>query len=85
MYMPWRCCIVFEHMQDKGILPDALTYSHCLKASANLSRLDEGQCIYVEIVKKTGRYEILIRNTLIYMYVKYGYLQTAEEYCVLPL
>ena len=66
-------------MQDKGILQNALTYSHILKACADLGRPDEGQCIYAEIVKKRLEDEILIRNTLIYMHVKYGSLQIDEE------
>ena len=69
----------FEQMQNKGILQNALTYSHSLKACADLGRPDEGQCIYVEIVKKRLDDEILIGNMLIDIYVKYGSSQTAEE------
>ena len=65
--------------QFKGILQNALTYSHSLKASAKLGKPDEGQCIYVEIVKKRLDDEILIGNMLIDIYVKYGSSQTAEE------
>ena len=32
----------FEQMQNKGILQNALTYSHSLKACADLGRPDEG-------------------------------------------
>ena len=82
MNMPMRCCISFEEMQDKRILLNALTYSNCLKACADLGRPDDGQCIYAEIVKKRLQDEILIGNMLICMYAKYGSLQTTEEVCV---
>ena len=60
MDMLRRCCIVFDHMQGKRILQNALTYLHILKACVDLGRLDEGQCIYTEIVKQRLEDEILI-------------------------
>ena len=52
----------FEQMQNEGILQNSLTYSHSLKACADLGRPDEGQCIYAEIVKKRLEDEVLTGN-----------------------
>ena len=87
MDRPRKCCISFEQMQDKGILQNAPTYSHNIKACVDLGIPDEGQCIYAETLKKRLEDEVLIGNMLIYMYVKYGSLQIGEEvfvYCLSP-
>ena len=79
---------IFEQTQDKGILQNALTYSHNLNPWADLGRPDEGRCIYAEIVKKRLKDDsVLTRNIFIYVYVKYGSLQIGEEvfvYCLSP-
>ncbi|KAH7439229.1 hypothetical protein KP509_04G051300 [Ceratopteris richardii] len=69
-----------EQMQDKGILPDQVTYICILKACSMIRALEKGRIIHDNLVKH-GLLEsdIVLGGALIDMYAKCGALIEAQE------
>ncbi|KAH7443629.1 hypothetical protein KP509_02G042700 [Ceratopteris richardii] len=72
---------LFEKMQLKGVLPNTITFVHCLKSCTNLMDINKGQEIHADI-EKLGYFEghLSIGNALIGMYSKCNFL---DEACIL--
>ncbi|KAH7281725.1 hypothetical protein KP509_36G060500 [Ceratopteris richardii] len=66
-------------MQADGVVPDAITYVCILKAYATAEKLTKGRILYSELVKRGFERELLIRSTLLDVYVKQGALEEAQE------
>eukprot|EP00250_Pteridium_aquilinum_P032060 c44900_g1_i1 orf=1-327(+) len=63
----------FDHMQDEGVCPNAVTYVCCLKACGSIKALDKGREIHAKIEKEglLGT-NLALGNALVDMYVKCG-------------
>lgn len=68
----------FEKMQQDGISPNAVALFGILKACGCLRATQEGQGMHAEILKKGLEGEVLIGNILVDMYIKSGWIGTAQ-------
>lgn len=68
-----------EKMQQDGLLPNAVTYICTLKACTSMGVLCKGQKVHAHIAQEGYEKDDSIRNSLIYMYAKYGALAEARE------
>ncbi|MCO5599687.1 hypothetical protein L7F22_053792 [Adiantum nelumboides] len=72
-----RC---FQVMQDKGISPNRITFICTLKACAMTGDVSKGQEVHAEVARQglSGK-DIVVGNSLVYMYAKFGMLVSAQE------
>jgi pentatricopeptide repeat protein len=69
----------FEHLQQAGLSPDAVTFVFLLKACSSLGAAEKGEEIHAAIVKEgLLKTDILVANALIDMYAKCGVFEKAE-------
>eukprot|EP00250_Pteridium_aquilinum_P035280 c9067_g1_i1 orf=372-1232(+) len=70
----------FERMQFDNVTPDALTIVCGLKACGSVGAVEKGQDIHAE-TERHGFFkrDIVVGNTLVDMYVKFGLLSTARQ------
>ncbi|KAH7294405.1 hypothetical protein KP509_28G069900 [Ceratopteris richardii] len=69
----------FEEMQDKGITPNAITFTCALKACTTVGALDRGQDLHDEISRQGLLHNSLaLGNALIEMYSKCGVVAKAQ-------
>jgi pentatricopeptide repeat protein len=65
-------------MQNEGLSPDVVTFICVLKACGSIGAVDKGEEIHAVIVNRgLLEKEIVLGNTLVYMYVKCGCIVTA--------
>ncbi|KAH7284481.1 hypothetical protein KP509_34G056100 [Ceratopteris richardii] len=78
---------LFEHMQQKGISPNAVTYACILKACGTLGALEMGKQIHDEIMKQgLLQNDVVLGGALVDMYAKCNTLAKAREVLdILPL
>ncbi|KAH7278253.1 hypothetical protein KP509_38G032700 [Ceratopteris richardii] len=69
---------LFSKMQLEGIAPNRVVFLCVLKACANIFALEEGRLMHEQIIRLHFEVDILLGNTLIYMYAKCGSLKDAE-------
>ncbi|KAH7439192.1 hypothetical protein KP509_04G048900 [Ceratopteris richardii] len=79
---PKQALHCFEEMQNKGLVPNELTFTFALKACGMLGAADKGEEIH-EIIAKQGLldHDIVLGTVLVDMYAKCGALTKAR--CVL--
>lgn len=69
----------FNEMQLEGMLPDPVTYVCCLKACGLLGNVDKGLEMHSDVVMKGFDENLILGNTLIDMYAKFGLLADARQ------
>ncbi|XP_015872455.3 putative pentatricopeptide repeat-containing protein At1g69350, mitochondrial [Ziziphus jujuba] len=67
---------VFAQMQAKGLMPDSFSLASSLSACGNLSLLHFGHQIHCHVIKR-GYFDEFVRNSLIDMYCKCGFVDSA--------
>lgn len=67
----------YQSMLYGGIDPDSGTFVSALKASLRLSAVDQGRTIHANIMEKNQEKNLLVGNTLVDMYVKFGKVEDA--------
>ncbi|XP_008804282.3 pentatricopeptide repeat-containing protein At3g62890-like [Phoenix dactylifera] len=70
---------LFNEMQVRAIRPDETTLVSVISACARLYALEQGKWVHAYIRKNDFRINVFIGTTLIDMYMKCGYLETALE------
>lgn len=69
-----------EQLQLKGISPDVVTYTCCMKACGSIGDIDMGQEIHAELERQgLPERDHAISNVLVDMYIKCGWLALAHE------
>lgn len=68
-----------EAMQQEGISPDAVTFACSLKACSILGAVDKGREIHKLVLRQGFGKSVVLGNTLIGMYSKWGALAEAQE------
>lgn len=71
--------ICFEHLNNDGLSPDAVTLASCLKACGSIGATNEGLQLHLFAAKKGLERELLVGNTLIDMYATCGLLEEAKD------
>ena len=66
---------LFNQMQGTGILPNQFTLSSLLPACTHLEEVVE---VHEEIIRSGFHSEVFVGNSLLYMYTKYGKINTAR-------
>ena len=77
--MPGKALDYYEEMQVEGSVPDSFTFVWSLKACGNLGKVDKGQEIHAEVVRKGLLVEYIIGSTLVDMYAKCALFSIAEQ------
>ncbi|KAH7388370.1 hypothetical protein KP509_16G072300 [Ceratopteris richardii] len=71
---------LFQHMQEEGLSPDAITYVCMLKVCTNARSIERGIEIHTELSKKHMlENNVIIGTALIEMYANCGALDKAQE------
>ncbi|KAI5065527.1 hypothetical protein GOP47_0020222 [Adiantum capillus-veneris] len=70
----------FIQMRQKGLSPNAVTFSCILKACGSLKAVKRGEILHAEVVRKglLGE-DVVLGNSLVDMYVKCGQLVKAQQ------
>lgn len=71
--------ICWEEMQQKGILPDPVTFVCVLKTCAGMKALHRGQEIHSMVVEEGLENNVYVGNALLGLYAKCGFLLDAQE------
>ncbi|GAA0147410.1 hypothetical protein LIER_07118 [Lithospermum erythrorhizon] len=69
---------LYRHMEEEGVIPDAVTFVGVLSSCANLGNKKVGQKVEVEIERLGLQYNSFLQNALITMYSKCGDLGSAR-------
>eukprot|EP00250_Pteridium_aquilinum_P023247 c2648_g1_i1 orf=620-2701(+) len=69
----------FKQMQMEGMFPDPVTYVCCLKACGILGTVDRGMELHSDVILKGFDENLIVGNTLVDMYAKFGLLAEAKE------
>ncbi|KAH7444510.1 hypothetical protein KP509_02G080300 [Ceratopteris richardii] len=70
---------LFDKMQQKGLIPDRVTFSCILKACSGLGMINDGRLIHEKLVNDGFLPSMVVGSTLIDMYAKCGSLQEARD------
>ncbi|XP_059077345.1 pentatricopeptide repeat-containing protein At2g13600 [Cryptomeria japonica] len=69
----------FKRMQLAGFKPNSTTFSSILPACANMGALEQGMEIHQSIIESGFSTNVVVLNSLIYMYAKCERIHTARE------
>jgi len=68
---------LFQEMQKEGVQPDLRTFVGLLNACASVVALEEGRHAHRQIIEHGWDSDIIVGNSLIYMYAKCGSMEDA--------
>lgn len=71
---------LYDKMQAEGVMPDALTFSSCLKACSNIGATEKGGELHALIARdRLLKADLITGNALVDFYVKCGLLRQSQE------
>ncbi|XP_057842691.2 pentatricopeptide repeat-containing protein At4g21065-like [Cryptomeria japonica] len=76
---PQQALTLFHEMQATGAQPDEFTFAIILHLCANAASLKHGLQIHGTIIRRGFQSPLIVMNTLIHMYIKYGCIHQASE------
>jgi len=68
---------LFQQMQQKGVRPNSVTFVGVLKACASLAVIEEGRCVYQQIIQSGLESDVFVGSSLVDMYPKCGSIEDA--------
>jgi pentatricopeptide repeat protein len=68
---------LFRQMQQEGVQSKFITFLGVLKACASIVALEEGRCVYQQIIQSGLESNVFVRSTLVDMYAKCGRIEDA--------
>ncbi|KAI5056985.1 hypothetical protein GOP47_0028803 [Adiantum capillus-veneris] len=69
----------FLRMQEDGVKPDEVTFSSIASSCGNVGAVKEGQGVYDQLIKSGLHMDVVVGNTLVDMYGKWGRLKDAHN------
>ncbi|KAJ7513974.1 hypothetical protein O6H91_23G021400 [Diphasiastrum complanatum] len=63
---------LFQQMQQTGIAPDKVAFVVVLKACTRIAALEQGKQLHTDIIKSGFESDLIVGNTLVNMYAKFG-------------
>ncbi|CAK9866409.1 unnamed protein product, partial [Sphagnum jensenii] len=68
---------LFRQMQQEGVQPNSVTFVGVLNACASVVALEDGRCVYQQIVECGWDSNAFVANSLVDMYAKCGSIEDA--------
>ncbi|KAJ7532424.1 hypothetical protein O6H91_13G002800 [Diphasiastrum complanatum] len=70
--------ILYQQMQQTGIVPDKVAFVVVLKACSRIAALEQGKQLHSDIIRSGFESDLIVGNTLIDMYAKCGCIEGAR-------
>jgi pentatricopeptide repeat protein len=68
---------LFQEMKQEGADPNSVTFVGVLNACASVLALEEGRCVYHEIIQSGLELDVFVGSSLVDMYAKCGSMEDA--------